>query len=88
MRHGNSPAMSKFDMITDWPIPTSGQSLFSFIDLVNFYHRYAPYMEVRLKPLRRLVKSYYRKPIPTLDWSPELIKLFSDLKIVPHPRLF
>jgi hypothetical protein len=64
LTHGNIPASSKFDLINDWLSPSSGQSLFSFIGLVNFYHRYAPYMEMRLKPLRKLVKLHYRKPIP------------------------
>ena len=42
----NCPAASKFDMINDWLLPTSCQTLFSFIGLVNFYHWYAPYMEL------------------------------------------
>ena len=67
-------------MIDDWPLPTSGQSLFSFIGLVNLYSRYAPYMEIRLKPLRKMAKKFYRKPIPALAWLAELSSLFTDLK--------
>ncbi len=78
---GNSPAQSKFDMINDWPTPTTGQSLHSFIGLVNFYHRFAPYLEIRMKPLRKLCKTYFRKAIPQLAWTPELIQLFADIKI-------
>ena len=81
LQHGNSPVQSKFNLIKDWTLPASGQSLFSFIGLVNFYHRYAPYIKIKLKSLRALVKQFYRKPIPTESWSPELVKLFSDLKI-------
>ena len=55
---GNCPASSKFSMINDWKIPERGESLFSFIGLINFYHRYAPCMEIRLKPLRKLLKQY------------------------------
>ena len=54
---------------------------FSFIGLVNFYHRYAPYLEIQLKPLRKMVKRFYRKPIPTAVWTPELSTLFTDLKV-------
>ena len=72
LNNGNSSALSKFKMIDDWPLPRNGQSLFSFIGLVNFYHRYAPYMELRLKPLRKLVKAHYRRPIPDDQWSPDL----------------
>ena len=43
---GSCPALSKYNIIDTWPLPKSGQSLFSFIGLVNFYHRYAPYMEL------------------------------------------
>ena len=78
--NGNAPAKSKFDMINDWPLPTNGQSLFSFVGLVNFYHRYAPYMEIRLKPLRKLVKKYYRKEIPQIAWTADLVALFNELK--------
>ena len=67
-------------MIAYWQVPKSEQSLFSLIGLVNFYHKYAPYMEKRMKSLHRLVKAYYRKIIPEIAWTPELIKLFSDLK--------
>ena len=61
---GNCPASSKFNMIDDWQLPEQGESLFSFIGLLNFYHRYAPYMEIRLKLLRKILKIYYRKTIP------------------------
>ena len=75
MQQGNTPAQSKFDKITDWVLPTSGQSLFSFIGLIIFYHHYAPYYEIRLKPLHRLCKKFYRQPIPVSEWTPELITL-------------
>ena len=77
---GNCPAQSKFDMINDWPIPTGGQSLHSFIGLLNFYHKYIPYMELRLKPLRLLERTYRRKQIPQMAWTKDLISLFEELK--------
>ena len=78
--HSNCPAQSKFNLIDDWTLLTSGQSLFSFIGLVNFYHRHAPYMESRLKSLRKMVNKFYGKPIPLLAWSPDLTKFFNDFK--------
>ena len=68
-------------MVADWQVPKSEQFLFSFIGLVNFHHKYAPYMEMRTKSLHHLVQAYYRKPIPEIAWTPELIKIFSDLKV-------
>ena len=35
LRQGNSTAQSKFNMIQDWALPSSGASLFSFIKLIN-----------------------------------------------------
>ena len=65
-------------MIDDWKIPERGESLFSFIGLINFYHRYAPYMEIRLKPLRKLLKPYYRRTIPMIAWTPDLVSLLKS----------
>ena len=39
---GNCPAQSEFYLINDWKLPTNGQALFSFIGLVDCYHRYYP----------------------------------------------
>ena len=56
LAHGNCPAQSKFDMITDWVLPRTGSTLHSFVGLVTFYQRYAPYLEMRVKPFRLLIK--------------------------------
>ena len=61
---GNCPASSKFDLIIDWEIPLSGQSLHSFVGLVIFYYKYSPYLKMRVKPLTKLIKDYFRKHIP------------------------
>ena len=37
-------------------------------------------VEIKLKPLRRLNKQYYRKPTPQMAWTPDLISLFNELK--------
>jgi len=44
--HGNSPAQSKFDLINDWPLPTTVHSLHSFTSLCNFYHKFLPWFEI------------------------------------------
>ena len=78
---GSCPAKSKFNMIDDWVLPTIGTALHSFLGLVMFYHRYAPYLEMRIKPLRGLIKKYFRTGIPLLAWTPTLITLFHDIKV-------
>ena len=38
-------------------------------------------MEIRLKPLRKLLKRYYRQILPLIAWTPTLFALFKELKI-------
>ena len=78
--HGNSPASSKYDLVRNWPLPSSGQSLHSFVGLLNFYARFIPHFETRVGPLRLLVRRFHRKPIPADAWTPSLTSLFNDLK--------
>jgi hypothetical protein len=80
MPSGNCPAKSKFNLISDWKLPTTGTALHSFVGLVNFYAKYCPFFEVKLKPLRRMIKDWYRTSIPLMAWSPSLIELFEELK--------
>jgi hypothetical protein len=77
---GNCPLKSKFDMITDWPLPATGQALHSHIQLCNFYNKYCPWLELKLKPLRRIIKLYHRQTIPAVVWTPELCLLFDEVK--------
>jgi hypothetical protein len=62
--NGNCPAQSKFNLIYNWGLPASGQSLQSFVSLCNFYHRYCARFEVRAKPLRAPMSDYHQQPIP------------------------
>ena len=78
---GNSPAQSKFELITDWPLPATGTALLSFIGLLTFYNTYCPWFEVCIKPLRLLERHHHRKPIPCNLWTPPLLLLWEELKI-------
>ena len=77
---GNCPAQSKFDLIQKWELPQQGPSLHSFIGLLNFYHKYIPYFEITVKPLRTLERKYHRKAIPASAWTEDLTSLFNELK--------
>ena len=68
----NCPAQSKFDLIKNWELPKNGQAIFSFIGLVKFYHRCAPYFDIRI---------FYRKPIAIMAWTPEIVTLLHELKV-------
>ena len=67
-------------MINNWKLSTYIQGLHYFISLITFYHNYAPYFEVRIKPLQKIYRDYFRKNIPLMAWSPDLIQLFQDMK--------
>ena len=67
-------------MINNWKLPSTGQALHSFFGLINLYHNYAPYFEIRLKYLRRLYQEFSLKPIPLTAWTSELQELFLLLK--------
>ena len=76
MQDGHAPEQSKLNMCNNWTVPESGKFLHSFIGLINFYFIYAPYFEIRLKPLRKLCKRHFRQPITELYWTPQLNYLF------------
>ena len=78
---GNYPVKSKFNMIDDWNFSPTGGILHSFVGLVLFYHRYAPYLEMRLKLLQLLIQTYFRTTIPTMAWISYHINLFEDIQI-------
>jgi hypothetical protein len=78
---GNYPSKSKLDMINDWPLPATGQeALHSLIQLCNFYNKYCPWLELKLKPLRRIIKLYHRQTIPAVVWTPAFRLLFAGVK--------
>ncbi|MGH7955153.1 MAG: RNase H-like domain-containing protein, partial [Gloeomargaritales cyanobacterium] len=77
---GNCPAASKFDLINDWCLPTTGQSLHSFVGQIAFYAKFCPWFEFKVKPLRAMIVSFRRKPIPATAWTPDTIHLFEQMK--------
>ena len=67
-------------MINDWKQPVTGKYLFSSVGLINFYHQFASYLGLNLKPLRRLCRIYYRQPILMMALTLDIIDLFHELK--------
>ena len=66
--------------MSDWKVLNSGQSLHLLVGMALFYSKYVPYFEMRIKPLRQLLKAYFRKPIPTMACPATLLLLFQDIK--------
>ena len=53
---GNRPAMSKHQLLTTWPNPTTVCDISSFIGFINFYASYIPHLEMRASRLREITK--------------------------------
>jgi hypothetical protein len=77
---GNLPAQSKFNLINNWPLPATSQSLHSFISLCGFYRQWLPMYELRIAPFRRIISQHKHSRIPQLAWTPDIIALFEGLK--------
>lgn len=58
MPHGNTTVQSKYDLINDWALPLTANGSQSFVCLVNFYNRFCPLFEVKVKTLCALYTKY------------------------------
>jgi hypothetical protein len=63
---GNRPAMSKHELLKNWPTFTCARNVASFLGFVNFYSKFIPYFEQRAAPLRALAKMDLDTKIPSL----------------------
>lgn len=57
-KKGNSPARSKFERLEQWKTPTCPRDIMSFIGFAIFYLRWISHFELRVKPLRALIKEF------------------------------
>ena len=55
---GNLPAKEKVKMLQTWNHPKSPREIMSFIGFAIFYLRWVPYFEIKISPLRALIKEY------------------------------
>ena len=78
--NGHLSAASKYSRINSWLLPECQSALTSFIGFCGFYNKFIPCFEVRIKPLRALIKKYSSAAIPLLAWTQPLLKLFDELK--------
>ena len=81
MVNGNTISQSKYDLITQWATPTTGDNLHSFVSLCNYYSKFCPMFQVLVIPLRQFYIKYTRKQIPSAMWTSELLDLFESLKV-------
>lgn len=55
---GNSPATSKFERLAQWRVPETPRDIMSFIGFAIFYLRWISHFELKVKPLRQLIKDF------------------------------
>ena len=80
LNDGNTTDRSKYKLVNDWTLPTTGDNLHSFVSFCNFYAKFSPLFQLKMIPLRQLYLQYISKPIPQMAWTPEMISLFQLMK--------
>jgi hypothetical protein len=85
---GNLPSMSKHDLLNHWPKPTLVQDVASFVGFLQFYSKFIPCFKLQAKPLCKIMKCKYTKPIGNM-WTPKVQATFDELQksILNNPCL-
>ena len=78
---GNTTASSKYQLVTDWKLPSTGDGLHSFVCFCNFYNKFFPFFKAKASPLRLLYTEFLHKAIPSHCWTPDRIALFNSMKV-------
>ena len=60
---GSRPAMSKHQLLVHWPTPVIVRDVAKFVGFLQFYSRFIPNFEVRILPLRKIMREEYTSPI-------------------------
>ena len=76
---GNRPAMSKRNLIKQWPIPKLVRDIASFVGFLQFYSKFIPNFEICVKPLQQIMELEYTKAVGDL-WTPEVQTTFDNLQ--------
>jgi hypothetical protein len=75
---GNRPAMSKHELLKHWPVLQLVRDVASFVGFLQFYSKFIPNFEIRVKPLQRIMEKEYTEAVGAL-WTPEAQLTFDDL---------
>ena len=77
--NGNRPAMSKHQLLDHWPTPIIIRDIAKFVGFMQFYSRFIPMFEVRITPLRELLREEYTMTIGA-KWSKEAEAAWDDMR--------
>ena len=89
-KYGNLPAESKTPLLSSWPSPEIVRGISSFIGFGNFYARYIPYFEQRIRNMRAIIReNEYPHKLVDGEWSKAADSEFQDIRnaILSKPLL-
>ena len=78
MLTAHRPLEEKVQIIQDLPLPSSQRKLLSFLDVVNFYHRFSPNAAIALQLLTELLAT--GKHPEVFRWSKPTLSNFHTIK--------
>jgi hypothetical protein len=76
---GNRPAMSKHQLLVHWPTPVIVRDVAKFVGFLQFYTRFIPNFEVRISPLREIMREEYTSPIGSA-WTSAANAAFEEMR--------
>jgi hypothetical protein len=77
---GNRPAMSKHQLLVHWPIPVIVRDVAKFVGFLQLYSRFIPNFEVRISPLREIMREEYMSPIGSA-WTSAANAAFEEMRL-------
>lgn len=76
---GNRPAMSKHQLLNHWRKPELVRDIAKFVGFIQFYSRFIPNMEIRIEPLRDVLK-HEHTALAAPFWTEECSKVFQEMQ--------
>jgi hypothetical protein len=89
-KEGNHPAGSKSTLLESWRKPSTIRDISRFLGFANFYSRYIPVFEQRIRELRRLIRENdYSHELQEGEWTDTADSEFHDIRdaILSKPLL-
>jgi hypothetical protein len=76
---GNQPAMSRHQLLIHWPMPVVVCNVAKFVGFLQFYAQFIPNFEVRISPLRKIMRAEYTSPVGPA-WTPAASAVFDEMQ--------
>ncbi len=72
--------MSKFELISLWPAPTTVRDIARLVGFGQFYSSFIPNFEIMIGPLHEVMKANYPTPITPAIWTPAAEASWQSIK--------